>query len=324
MSAVLENYNVLHSSDVDEVCDKISNAYCSHSLKLKHPNTRLQTQYNRYSFGNISFNFLEYGADVYVNIGEFKNFYMLEIPLDGYADIYYGKNNVHSEGKLGAVVSPHQNVSSLWSCDAKRLMIQIDRKALEHYTSSILGCSLNKPLEFSLSLDVSNGLGLSLYNYVKYIVTEIEANPNFSNLILIRHQIENTVLSLLLATQISNYSELLKAAVTPGSPKHIQRAYDYIMEHYREEITIDDLIEASGMSGRTLFEGFKRYKGVTPMEAIRSFRLQGVKQALLNADSSDTVTQIAYKWGFSHMGRFAHYYEQVFGEKPSVTIRKNR
>ena len=35
-----------------------------------------------------------------------------------------------------------------------------------------------------------------------------------------------------------------------------------------------------------------------------------------------TVTEIAYRHGFYHPERFAKYYRQLFGEHPSVTLKR--
>jgi AraC-like DNA-binding protein len=34
-----------------------------------------------------------------------------------------------------------------------------------------------------------------------------------------------------------------------------------------------------------------------------------------------TVTQVAIRWGFAHLGRFAAAYRAVFAERPSDTMR---
>jgi transcriptional regulator GlxA family with amidase domain len=34
------------------------------------------------------------------------------------------------------------------------------------------------------------------------------------------------------------------------------------------------------------------------------------------------LTHIAARWGFEHMGRFAQGYRELFGERPSETIRR--
>ncbi|MCK5354738.1 MAG: helix-turn-helix domain-containing protein, partial [Methyloprofundus sp.] len=34
-----------------------------------------------------------------------------------------------------------------------------------------------------------------------------------------------------------------------------------------------------------------------------------------------TVSQLAYKWGFTHMGRFSGYYTELFEQNPSQTLK---
>ncbi|WP_262475890.1 helix-turn-helix domain-containing protein [Acinetobacter radioresistens] len=34
------------------------------------------------------------------------------------------------------------------------------------------------------------------------------------------------------------------------------------------------------------------------------------------------ITEIAYKWGATHLGCFSIEYKEVFGEKPSETLKK--
>ena len=322
MNIPLDEYEILHSRDLDEVRERVASFYCPHSLYLKSARGRLDTRYHRVSFGYISFNYLSYGADVSVVPGEFKDFYMIEIPLSGSACINYGKNSVKSEASVGAVVSSLQPVSSEWSSDAKRLMVQIDRDTIERYATSILGHPLKNPLDFNLELDLSSSIGCGLRSYVEHITQQINEDNYFSKYHLVRRQVMRSILAMLLNGQANNYSEEMKAIETPGAPKHIQRAYDYIMVHYDKDIGIDDIVRVSGISSRSLFAGFKRYKGVSPMMALKTRRLQAVHDELKQLGPGETITRIAYKWGFSHMGNFAKDYQKMFGELPSETIQK--
>jgi len=318
----LGEYEILHSRDLDEVRERVASSYCPHSLYLKSPRGRLNTRHHRVSFGDISFNYLSYGADVNVEPGEFERFYMVELPLSGSACINYGEHTVKSQANVGAIISSTQPVSSEWSGDAKRLMIQIDRDFMEHYAGSILGHPLNKPLDFELELDLASGIGAGLRSYLEYVIQQINSNNYFDKYLLVRRQVVRTILTMLFNGQASNYSEEIRAVETPGAPRHIQKAYDYILANYAEDIGIDDVVRESGVSARALFAGFKRYKGVTPMVALKTRRLQAVHDDLRQATGGDTVTQIAHRWGFAHMGHFARDYQKMYGELPSDTIHR--
>ena len=322
MNIPLQEYEILHSRDLDDVREQVAGFYCAHSLNLKSARSRLDTRYHRVSLGYMSFNYLSYGADVSIVPGEFKDFYMVELPLSGSACINYGKNSVRSEENVGAVVSSIRPVSSEWSGNAKRLMVQIDRDFMERCATGILSHPLKSPLDFKLELDLSSGIGCILKSYVEHIIQQLNEDNYFDKYHLVRRQVARTILTMLLSGQSNNYSEEIKAVEIPGAPKKIQRAYDYIMAHFDKDISIDDIVGISGVSARSLFAGFKRYKGVSPMMVLKTRRLQAAHNDLKLLSDGGTVTQTAYKWGFSHMGNFAKDYKKMFGELPSETIQK--
>ncbi|MGI9616991.1 MAG: helix-turn-helix domain-containing protein [Acidimicrobiales bacterium] len=77
------------------------------------------------------------------------------------------------------------------------------------------------------------------------------------------------------------------------------------------------------MSTRTLQNQFARELQQTPTNFIRNRRLERARTDL--ADASPTtgisVTDIATRWGFTHLGRFAVTYKSRFGESPSQTLK---
>jgi transcriptional regulator GlxA family with amidase domain len=132
---------------------------------------------------------------------------------------------------------------------------------------------------------------------------------------------EQFIMTALLLSHPHNYGEALLRLRKPITPRDVKRAIDYIEAHLDQAITIADLVEATGVAGRTLFLHFKDFKGVSPMRYLRDARLTQARQALLRADPQATVSEIAMGSGFTHMGRFSVAYRRHFGESPSETLR---
>jgi AraC-like DNA-binding protein len=117
---------------------------------------------------------------------------------------------------------------------------------------------------------------------------------------------------------------LTRRAAREGSSRSrtLQRALAYIDEHAHEPISVLDIAEAARLTPRGLQALFQRELGVTPMERLRRVRLRGVHDALILADpTSTTVAEIAHRWGFAHLGRFAGQFAAEFGLRPSELLR---
>ena len=88
-----------------------------------------------------------------------------------------------------------------------------------------------------------------------------------------------------------------------------------------ESVTLADLCAVSGVSERTVQYSFLEHTGQTPKTFIRSFQLERVRSALRENADGESIRVTAARWGFTHMGQFARYYRQQFGELPSETMR---
>ncbi|MCJ1705561.1 helix-turn-helix domain-containing protein [Rathayibacter sp. VKM Ac-2926] len=75
-------------------------------------------------------------------------------------------------------------------------------------------------------------------------------------------------------------------------------------------------------AGLTLQEAFRRTLDTTPMAYLRRQRLERVREELLvAAPGAVSVTEVATRWGFIHLSRFAAGYRAAFSENPSDTLR---
>jgi AraC family transcriptional regulator, ethanolamine operon transcriptional activator len=84
-------------------------------------------------------------------------------------------------------------------------------------------------------------------------------------------------------------------------------------------LSIAELCGQLAVSRRTIQYAFQHVLNLNPVAYLRAVRLNHVRRALRAGDS---VTSAATKWGFLHLGSFAHDYRTMFGELPSDTARR--
>ncbi|UMB70650.1 helix-turn-helix transcriptional regulator [Mycobacterium paraterrae] len=108
-----------------------------------------------------------------------------------------------------------------------------------------------------------------------------------------------------------------------GTPSLLRRAIAFIDDHAHRDISVVDIAESIYVTPRALQYMFRRHRDCTPMEYLRRVRLHHAHLELVAADRHrTTVGQVAARWGFGHLGRFAVYYRAQYGQSPHVTLRE--
>ncbi len=89
-----------------------------------------------------------------------------------------------------------------------------------------------------------------------------------------------------------------------------------------EPLTIVGISADIGVPERTLRACCMDILGMSPKRYLRLRRLNMVRTALQRAKPAPgAITELAKRYGFSELGRFATSYRQTFGEAPSATLR---
>ncbi|MBM2621844.1 AraC family transcriptional regulator [Actinoplanes sp. LDG1-06] len=153
-------------------------------------------------------------------------------------------------------------------------------------------------------------------------LNQLMAGPEIHQLLL------RTALDVVTTTAVTvfpNTAMTVDYIAEPGriAPAVIRRAVAYVDEHAAEPLTVEEIAAAAGIGTRTLQVGFRRHLDTTPAAYLRHVRLQRAHRDLQAADAArgDTVADIAYRWGFANLGRFAGYYREAFGRRPSQTLQ---
>lgn len=222
------------------------------------------------------------------------------------------------------VTGPGQEVIARWAPDTTALVLRIPRRvvdaAIRPYADDP---AENAPLRFDPLLDSANDevrQWLSLAHSFGSMVDSglLTRSPDAAA------HFEQMLVHGLLACQPHTLSGGTLRGGPVGAPVALRRALAFCEEHASEPISVADIAAASHMSVRTLQEKFRTHLGVTPLAHLRHVRLAGAHADLLavaEGRSDDTVTGIALRWGFSHLGRFGSLYRAAYGRLPSQTTR---
>jgi AraC family ethanolamine operon transcriptional activator len=101
----------------------------------------------------------------------------------------------------------------------------------------------------------------------------------------------------------------------------VRKVEEYLEANERTIPSLAELCAVAGTSERTLEYAFREQVGTPPARYLRLRRLSAVRRELLRREPSPSrVTDVAMRWGFWELGRFARDYRTLFAESPSATL----
>jgi AraC-like DNA-binding protein len=121
------------------------------------------------------------------------------------------------------------------------------------------------------------------------------------------------------------------AARQPSENSLAQRQHAIVLRRFRrlveenpeQPLYIPEICKAIKVSNRTLLMCCREHLGMGPKRYLLLRRMSLARRALREAAPGVTsVTEIATRYGFWQLGRFAGEYQSLFGESPSATLRR--
>jgi len=111
-----------------------------------------------------------------------------------------------------------------------------------------------------------------------------------------------------------------KPTTTPIGPENVKMniARDYMMAHYQDNITIDDLAMKAGLSRFHFIRVFQRKFGLPPHAYINQIRLSSAKHLL---DKGNSPAAVALDVGFYDQSHLNRLFKKSFGITPGVYIQ---
>jgi AraC-like DNA-binding protein len=309
----------MRTHDLHEAVEAVSRIFCPHTVEVagrgKELDVRLEVQHP--SFQPLVE--LSYGTPVQIDT-RFSRSLVMHCARGSASTVREGQAADWRHGQTMLFSAGHETQLSFDSrCLQKSICLDMEK--LEAQCARWLGRPLDRPLRFALR-PFSDELEQAWQRALVYVRSNEGGNLVFAP--AAKAAFDEFLMTLLLHHHPHNFSDELSEDARSPVPGLVRQAERFIIDNAESPITVSDVAVYLGISLRSLQVGFRCWRNTTPSAFLRQVRLQCARDELLCADGQNTVTMVALRYGFAHLGRFSAYYQSTFGESPNVTLRRGR
>ena len=314
----LDSFPLLRSSNAGDVCSRMGRLFSPHRLDVRGNPEALHVQLNQVALRDVSVHVLRYGTEVTIDPGRRGDFYMVQLPLAGRAELHTGTRQITLDPSVLSILHPKAPTLMHWSADCAMILLQISREAVQRRLPAL---HASQTPSFALATSRDNPGVAAWWSMAEDLVRNLDQHASQ----WLAHPAAGAAMEEFLLTAFTSLLQPLESASGHGvggrtDQRCLSRAKEYIHAHLDEALLLDDIASHACVCPRTLETVFKRHESVSPLTYARHARMHAV-HAALQRGSTQSVTDVALSYGFNHMGRFAGQYRQQFGCSPSETLR---
>lgn len=140
-----------------------------------------------------------------------------------------------------------------------------------------------------------------------------DIEKNFGNEVMLKSAFYSIFAHIIQTSQYTKLSDLNMRRSDVAS-EAVDSVIKYIEEHYKEKITVDDLVERINYSKSHLMRIFKQSTGMSVTDYINKFRVE--KACLELIYSKKNITEIAASNGFNTVQYFIKVFHDFSGRTP--------
>jgi AraC-like DNA-binding protein len=115
-----------------------------------------------------------------------------------------------------------------------------------------------------------------------------------------------------------NYSLISKETFVPSrriaTYEGIRKAITFALNNFQEELSIEQVLQHTGMSRATFSRQFKKHTGKTFTRFVNEVRISSAGQCLIETDQ--LISEIAFASGFNNLSHFNHLFRELRGYSP--------
>lgn len=317
------SHRVALSTTVDEAAAVLSEVFLPVHVAPADGVPGLRMRLNALRAGRITFGYMGFREAVRIRTAEAVD-YHLDIPVRSQTTMRAARG-VHLRGtaQTAGVFMPGRSAELDCSEGFAQVAVMIPRRDLQTELELLLDAPISVPLEFDAGLDLTTPGGRAVSRAIRLVDEGSRGTPGLLAHPLAVRSLEQVFLHSLLLGQPHNHSAALDVPTEGSGARSVSHAVELLRDDPARPWTVGELASAVSTSVRSLQEGFRRTLDTTPMTYLRRLRLERAREDLITAGPGRvTVSDVAVRWGFLHVSRFAAAYAERFGELPSTTLRQ--
>lgn len=258
-----------------------------------------------------------------VNFTEPPDAFAIYLPIQGAMEMVSRGKSLVSTSKSIVIADLARSTTLKLHQNRSHIGIAFSRAAVKRQLSELL----DGPAVHDLDLTSEVPMGLAAYDRLselgRFLWKSLENDEDDLLSMRSTEYLFRTIMISLLENVPHRYSDRLERPVAAAVPRQVKRAIDYMIANLGSPLDIADIAREADVSIRSLQVAFQQFKHMSPLEFLRLLRLRAVREDIVSG-AAGTVSEIARRWGFSHMGRFSAFYRQAFGEFPLQSLRRRR
>lgn len=180
--------------------------------------------------------------------------------------------------------------------------------------SEVLRHRVRAPDRFcALNFDATTGAGALFVDMLRLLPQRLPELTDEGRSAVGKHVLDLLVLAL------ESDDRVLRSQETSIRTAHLQRVESFVRRNLHDpDLSPQTIAHACGMSTRYLHQVFQS-TGHTVAQWVREQRLLACHEALKDPYNTDTIAEIAYRWGFCDQAQFSRAYRRHFGGSPRET-----
>jgi AraC-like DNA-binding protein len=313
-----------HSSDSTTCQEFLYRITGTHRLSVPTQTSPFEFSHQHAALGRLCLNQANFSSGFRVQKLTRASCFSFQFVNSGNCILEYANNGPLHVGPGDLfVVDPDATTQENWSDGSSLFIVKIEREELEAATREAFGTSQSNIRFKRVYRDP--GIAVWLRHVFRSLHDDAASGGGLLSNPHVSHHLGQSVLMMLL----SGLEHSVCTNATPlepiWAPYYVRRAEKYFHQNFADDVTMENVAVAAGVSVRTLFYGFHRWLGTTPMKYLRDLRLDTARNELSNGPTGPAVvSSAALAAGFTNFGQFSKLYRARFGEKPSSTLTRAR